>query len=517
MKSLEARGGIEPPNKGFADLCLTTWLPRRIHFETYHTLKAVIERVRDRVFGASTYRLTEALFLRFLGVVYFVAFASLSTQILGLAGSHGIEPAARLLDAVSAQAGGSAFGLLPTLFWFSRSDSSLVILCVLGCVFGALLAFNIFSRAASVLCFVLYLSISVVGEPFTSFQWDALLLEAGFLAIFAGAPLLVWAYRLLLFRLMFESGWVKLASGDPNWRNLHALRFHFMTQPLPNPVAYYAYHLPGRLLDTFTALTLAIELFAPVLLFFPAKVRKIGVALLMLLQVLILLTGNYAFFNLLALALCLWGLDDEAFAPLERMLRWRFPRAIPVNLRVFHEIGSAATALLLVLGGIQLVDQLSSSRALSHALAFLQPYEIVNSYGLFAVMTTTRPEIILEGSNDQVEWREYQFPYKPGNTHRGLPWVAPYQPRLDWQMWFAALGNYPGNPWVGNLIYRILTGEPSVMKLLGPPPFPSPPRYVRAVLYSYDFTTEDERIKTGATWQRKQVGMWFGPVSLRGQ
>ncbi len=376
---------------------------------------------------------------------------------------------------------------------------------------------NIFARAASIVCFVLYLSISVIGEPFTSFQWDALLLEAGFLAIFAGAPLLVWAYRLLLFRLMFESGWVKLASGDPNWRNLHALRFHFMTQPLPNPVAYYAYHLPGRLLDVFTGLTLVIELAAPVLLFFPAKVRKIGVALLMLLQVLILLTGNYAFFNLLTLALCLWGLDDSAFALLERMLRWRFPRTFRLNLRVFHETGSAAAALLMVLGGIQLIDQLSPSRTLNRPLASLQPYEIVNSYGLFAVMTTTRPEIILEGSNDQIEWREYQFPYKPGNTHRSLPWVAPYQPRLDWQMWFAALGNYPGNPWVGNLIYRILTGEPAVMKLLGPPPFSSPPRYMRAVLYNYDFTTERDRAKTGAVWQRKQTAQWFGPVSLRGQ
>ena len=132
----------------------------------------------------------------------------------------------------------------------------------------------------------------------------------------------------------------------------------------------------------------------------------------------------------------------------------------------------------------------------------VQPFEIVNSYGLFAIMTTTRPEIIIEGSNDQVDWREYQFLFKPGNTHRSLPWVAPYQPRLDWQMWFAALGDYQNNTWVSGLMFRILTGESSVYRLLSAPPFASPPRYMRALLYDYDFTTPAERSRTGAVWQR---------------
>ena len=342
--------------------------------------------------------------------------------------------------------------------------------------------------------------------------------KLGFLAIFAGAPLLEWAYRLLLFRLLFESGWVKLASGDPNWRNLHALRFHFMTQPLPNPVAYYAAHLPGPLLDTLTGVTLVIELVAPILLFFPARVRRIGVGFLIVLQAAILLTGNYAFFNLLTLALCLWGLEDRVFAPLGRVLRWKFPKSWPVKIPRLRLAAKGAVIVLIALGGMQLADQLLGGwRLLSRPLALLQPFEIVNSYGLFAVMTTTRQEIVLEGSNDQVDWREYQFPYKPGNTHRGLPWVAPYQPRLDWQMWFAALGSYPGNEWVGNLMYRVLTGEPTVMKLLNPAPFSAPPGYLRAVLYTYEFTSSEERAKTGAIWTRKQVGMWFGPVSLRGQ
>ncbi len=142
---------------------------------------------------------------------------------------------------------------------------------------------------------------------------------------------------------------------------------------------------------------------------------------------------------------------------------------------------------------------------------------MVNTYGLFAVMTTTRPELVIEGSNDQETWLEYNFPYKPGETHRALPFVAPYQPRLDWQMWFAALGSYTENSWVSGLLYRILVGDGSVRKLMSPPPFSKPPRYLRVVLYDYQFTTPEERRRTGAVWRRQEQGMWFGPVSLTGR
>ena len=468
----------------------------------------------------NSFALTETLFLRLLGLIYLSAFASLWPQILGLVGSHGVAPAARLIDAMHSEFGARAFFYTPSFFWFSRSDTALLIFCVLGCLASILLTLGVLSRVAAAVCFVLYLSLSSVGQPFTEFQWDALLLEAGFLALFAGAPWLVWAYRLLLFRLMFESAWVKIASHDPNWRNLHALRFHFMTQPLPNPIAYYVYRLPGGLLDAFTAVTLFIEFIAPILLFCPRRLRHVGVALLVLLQVVILLTGNYAFFNLLALALCLWGFDDRVFARSAPVLRWRFPHnGLKFNTTVIRSTGNIAVAILILLGMIQLLYSLGvGTRSISSKpLAWVQPFEIVNSYGLFAIMTTTRPEIIIEGSNDQVNWREYQFPFKPGNTHRGLPWVAPYQPRLDWQMWFAALGNYQSNTWIGNLMYRILTGEPSVYRLLSAPPFAQPPRYMRALLYEYNFTSPSERFRSGAVWQRHLRGVWFGPVSLTGQ
>jgi hypothetical protein len=305
---------------------------------------------------------------------------------------------------------------------------------------------------------------------------------------------------------MFESGLVKLFSHDPNWKNLHALRFHFLTQPLPTPLAYYAYRAPVSLLDSLTGVTLFIELVVPFLLFAPRMLRHIAIVLLMALQLVILLTGNYAFFNLLT------------FAPLSRLLQ-RKPTRLTRTIHLLRAAASIACALLIFLGAVQLMNVLAPNlaSAAQKPLAAVAPFEIVNSYGLFAVMTTTRPEIVLEGSNDQTTWHEYSFKYKPGELHRGLPLVAPYQPRLDWQMWFAALGTIQENSWVGNLMYRLMVGEPTVTDLLNPAPFPKPPRYMRALLYDYTFTQPSQRSRTGAVWQRQLQGTWFGPVSLTGR
>ncbi len=456
----------------------------------------------------------ETLWLRALGLIYLAAFASLWPQVLGLIGSNGIAPASQFLTAVRAELGSRAFFLVPTLFWFGSGNALLLAACAVGCVSACLLVLNRLSRPASFVCFVLYLSIVVVGSPFTNFQWDALLLEAGFLALFAGAPLLLWAYRLLLFRLMFESGLVKLLSHDPNWRNGHALRFHFLTQPLPNPVAYYAYRLPAPILDGLTWATFAIELFAPFLLFAPRRVRYSGVALLAILQLVILLTGNYAFFNWLTLALCLWSLDPELNAKRSqtepKSATNRLPRTVP------QAASSVALIALMLIGCAQLVLMMSQkqSAVLARLTEPIASLEIVNTYGLFAVMTTTRPELVIEGSNDGQQWRPYNFRYKPGDVNRGLPWVAPYHPRLDWQMWFAALGTPGENPWLAGFVYRILRGDRAVLGLMEAPPFAKPPRYLRIVSYDYNFTRPAERFHTGAVWTRRETGIWYGPVSL---
>jgi lipase maturation factor len=456
---------------------------------------------------------TEAVFLRLLGLVYLISFASFWPQIVGLVGSHGVSPASSLISAVHAQYGAGAFWRFPTLFLFQSSDSALVACCVLGCIAALLMLAGVRTRLAAFLCWLLYLSLVLVGQPFSNFQWDALLLEVGFLALFVGSPLTVWAYRFLLFRLMFESGIVKLTSHDPNWRNLHALQFHFFTQPLPTPLAYYADRLPDWLLDSMTAATFVIELVVPFFLFGPRLIRQTAVALFMLLQILILLTGNYAFFNLLTLAICLWGLDDRVFAPLARWLK-----SSSLDHRWARTAASLVLAVLMFVGAVEMLGMmLPSFEGLSLRLRSIAgPFEIVNNYGLFAVMTTTRPEIVLEGSDDAQHWLEYSFRYKPGDPRRRLPLVAPYQPRLDWQMWFAALGTYNENTWMGGLLYRLMTGEPSVLALLESPPFPKPPKYMRAQLYDYHFTIPEERRRTGAVWRRRLIGTWFGPVSLKG-
>ncbi|MBV9503293.1 MAG: lipase maturation factor family protein, partial [Acidobacteriaceae bacterium] len=330
-------------------------------------LRETLSKVVEKLTAPTAHALTEALFLRLLGVIYIAAFASVWPQIVGLVGSHGVSPAVQLMTGMRASIGARVYWEMPSLFWVVLSDHALVWLCVLGCAAGVLLVLGLLPRWAAIACFALYLSLVTIGQPFMSFQWDALLLESGFLAMFAGTSWLVWAYRFLLFRLIFESGVVKLASHDPNWRNFHALRFHFMTQPLPTPIAYYAYRLPAPVLDGMTAATLWIELAGPFLLWLPRRLRQTGVGLLVFLQVVILLTGNYAFFNLLTLALCMWGLDDETLAPLTRILQWR-----PVLFRLhwpavwaWRAVGNVAVVLLVAMGAIQLLDMFRTGRAFS--------------------------------------------------------------------------------------------------------------------------------------------------------
>ncbi len=465
------------------------------------------------------FQLTEFFFLRALGIIYAFAFGSLSTQILGLVGEHGILHATATMQAMHQALGSRAYWDVPTLLWLNMSDQAMIWCCGLGVFFALLLAINVLPRLSAVMCFVLYLSIASVGQPFTLFQWDALLLETGFLAIFAGVPGLVWVFRFLVFRLMFESGMVKLLSGDRNWENLHALRFHFMTQPLPNPMAWYAHHFQLWLLDSLTGWTLLIELVAPFLLFMPRRIRRMGAKFLIALQVCIALTGNYAYFNLLTLALLIWAFDDESFEGLARRLKWLRPRLPLTFWTRFKTLRVAATtvlAVLVFLGATQVLSLFAPDLAnrLSANLAWTAPFEVVNSYGLFAVMTTTRPEIVFEGSNDQQTWLEYELPYKPGDVHRQLPVIAPLQPRLDWQLWFAALSNEQQDPWVGVLALRLLQGEPQVVRLFSKVPFQTPPKYIRAQRYLYSFTTPKERSQTGNIWNRSLIGPYLPTLSL---
>jgi hypothetical protein len=438
--------------------------------------------------------LTVSLFLRALGAIYFIAFLSFGIQASGLIGSAGILPIETYLKMARETLGADAYWNLPTILWLNSGDRALAAVWMLGVASGLAAAFGKLQRPALAVALVLWLSVCAVGQDFLSFQWDLLLVEAGFLAVFADSSrLMVWLFRWLLFRLTFFSGMVKLASGDPTWRNLTALSYHYETQPLPTPLAWYLHQLPLSVQKASTAVTLAVELLAPFLFFAPRRWRAVGAWVTIGLQVLIAVSGNYTFFNWLTLALALW-LFIEPEGKASRII-W-LPAGIVALLSGLLVLESFGIA---VPGG----------SAVLHAA---RPLRIVNSYGLFAVMTTDRPEIVVEGSNDGVTWHAYEFRYKPGDLRRAPPVVAPHQPRLDWQMWFAALGTYQDNPWFTNFMVKLLEGEPRVLGLLLYNPFPSaPPKYVRARIYLYHFTHRGDR----NWWKREERGTYFPAVSLK--
>jgi lipase maturation factor 1 len=459
-----------------------------------------------------------------------VAFASLGVQIVGLVGADGIAPVAPGLRALAQTTGSARFFSLPTLFWLDASDGALRTFCWAGVAVAVLLICDVAPAFCLVLLWAGYLSLVTVGQEFLSFQWDSLLLEAGLLAVFVAPwrfrPRLAqpseppavfrWLLWFLLFRLVFSSGLVKLLSGDPAWRGLTALTFHYETQPLPTWPAWYAHQLPAWFHRFSEVVMFAIELIAPFLIAGPRRLRHLAGGLLIALQALIALTGNYAYFNLLTVALCLLLFDDAALAPILGRLALREPEP---DAFLPRRPAVAVAALLAILGLVPLIRlldrRLGSSLPVRWVSGLVQPFHLANGYGLFAVMTTERPEIVVEGSADGETWRAYAFRFKPGDPGRRPAFVAPHQPRLDWQMWFAALGQCRDSPWLYGLFQRLLEGSPPVLGLLADDPFPErPPRYVRALVYDYRFASAEERARTGHWWRRGEPRLFCAPVSL---
>ena len=489
----------------------------------------------------ATYALANGVFLRLLGVVYLVAFWSLAVQIRGLIGAEGILPAREYMAAAgewaqSQQLGLERFRVLPTLYWFGTSDTLLVALPVAGAVLAALLVVGMAPVIVLPLLWTGYLSLSVVCTDFLSYQWDTLLLETGLLAIFVAplalrlplrgadppviARLMIWW---LLFRLLFGSGIAKLASGDPTWANLTALADHYETQPLPTPLAWYAHHLPLWFQKLSTGSTLAVELVTPWFIFGPRLLKVVVCVLSIALQVGIGLTGNYTFFNLLTIALSVLLLDDRTLERVGAAVRIRTGagEAEPTHLARWPVWITAAVALVtlpvsfyaltgsarLNVPGSAIVDRLAD---------LIGPFRSVNRYGLFAVMSTTRPEIVVEGSNDGTTWQAYEFKYKPGDVRRPPSWVAPYQPRLDWQMWFAALGRYEQEFWFRNFCDRLLAGSPPVLALIAHDPFGgTPPRFIRSELFQYRFSDRAAWERDRAWWTRERLAPYSPAISSK--
>ena len=494
-----------------------------------------------------SYRLSRWVFLRLLGLTYSIAFVSLATQVTGLIGPDGILPVGEYLDRLRDTYGSGAYRLYPTLLWLSSSDLALTTLCGFGVAASVLLISGVAPTLMLVLLWGCYLSVTVGGQAFMAFQWDTLLLETGLLACLyapqglgptlvtesAPSPMARWLIWGLLFRLMFLSGITKLASGDPTWSDLTALTYHYETQPLPLWTGWHLHQLPVWFHRVSALSVFAVELILPWLIFVPARFRQTRMAAcggLVCLQLLVGLTGNYGFFSVLSIALCLTLIDDRTWARvLPSQLVHRAFASGNANMppdRWRRALLTAAAVGLLVLGGLQFVREIATDLSRSGRpivdltwsdtiVDTVRPFRSVNGYGLFRVMTLERPEIVVEGSLDGVEWTEWELRWKPGSPERPPRLAAPHQPRLDWQLWFAALDPRGDRYWLSALLVRLLEGEPSVTALMDDTPFPTtPPRFLRLAYYNYRFTTTTERTKTGTWWHREFVDYLTEPVSL---
>lgn len=466
----------------------------------------------------SKYTVLSWVFLRGLALIYFAAFASMAVQIQGLIGEDGILPIRNWLAAMDLHYSNEKWLLFPTVFWLDASDSALKLVCYTGMASAVLLLLNMAVRTSLVLCYVLYLSVTMAGQTFTAFQWDIFLLEAGFLGLLLtwGSAITVFIYRWLIARFMFMGGVVKLASGDPTWANLTALNYHYLTQPLPSPLAYYAYQLPQWFNKACVAGVLVIELVVPFFVFLPRPFRLFAAWSFIVLQIAIILTGNYNFFNLLTILLCLFLFDDQD-------IESRLPARLTASIHSRQSRpGSMAHAIALIWAIFVLANNATSIwmyhakdspvESLKTMVRLASAFSLVNNYGPFSVMTTERNEIIVEGSYDGKNWRTYQFKYKPVNLDQRLSWNIPHQPRLDWQMWFAALEPPSKYSWFARFMSKLQQGSPPVLALLRGNPFPEkPPHYVRAHLYRYVYTPPEQRHATGLIWQREYLGVYWQP------
>ncbi len=483
-----------------------------------------------------TYFCARKWFLRSLGVVYLIAFVSLWVQVDGLIGANGIVPINQILPAAHDQVGARAYWLLPTLCWFNSSNAFLHFLCGGGAVVSLLLIVGIAPVLSLIALFVFYLSLTIAGQTFLSFQWDILLLETGFLSIFfapwqwwpRSAPAAInkpalFLLKFLLFKLLLMSGMVKLTSGDDCWWNLTALDYHYWSQPLPTVFAWWADQHPEWFKKFSVAFCLVVEIIIPFFIWAPRRPRLIAAGLIIFLQIAIAITGNYCFFNLLTIALCLLLIDDAVWRRRRGDLQIDGGTRIVVSQTFGQRLSTyAAVAVLIITLPINawliftaFKPDADWPRPLAIIYSRLESFRIVNGYGLFRVMTKDRGEIVIEGSADGIIFDPYEFKWKPGDVMRAPGWCAPHQPRLDWQMWFAALGTPRDNPWFVRTMISLLRGKRDVERLFAHNPFPdAPPRYIRAMFYRYRFTTAEEHRQTGAWWKRQELREYLPAFSL---
>ncbi len=530
----------------------------------------LLRRLFDPAHGAPNQLLARWLFLRLLGLVYLSAFFSLVFQIRGLIGPAGILPAADYLQTISHSLGPLArLWYAPTLLWISAANPALTALCWIGMAASVLVVLNLWPRASLLLCFLCFLSFVAAAEDFSGYQSDGMLLEAGFLSLFlaprgllpglgarslaprAATFLLLWEW----FRIYFQSGLVKLLSGDPTWRNLTAMYEYYQNGPLPTWVGWYLQQLPHWFHIATAGATLFMELVLVFMAFLPRLWRIACFVIVTAWQAGVILTANYAFLNYLVLILAILLLDDNLLSRLIPQ-RWRpalapparhpeqseepvlslskKPAPLPIRRtpepaalphqpawRIYlHALTLAITAVALTLIAycttVPLIQMLWREAPLpTKPLVLLEPFRIANQYGLFAVMTPHRYEIEFQGSDDGQTWTAYTFRYKPQNPAERPRIYAPYQPRFDWNLWFASLGSWTDYPIVPRTEELLLNNDTDVLGLFRANPFPAaPPRFIRAVLWQYWFSTPAVKDLKGIWWTRQLLGT-YGPTLTR--
>jgi hypothetical protein len=486
--------------------------------------------VRTLFSGGNDYWLTRFVILRLLGFVYAIAFLVAAQQLVPLIGEHGLTPAHHYLEQVEAQLGSSTAGALrlPTLFWFGISDNGLSIFAWIGFALSLVVLAGYANAIVLGILWMMYLSIVHVGQIWYGYGWEIQLLETGFLSIFLcplleGRPfpkappsiLVIWLFRWLGFRIMIGAGLIKLR-GDPCWRDLTCLYYHYETQPIPNPISRYLHFAPQCFHKFATGWNHFVELIVPWFSFGPRHARHVAGILLVSFQIFLIISGNLSFLNYVTIIPFLACFDDTFLRRiLPKAVVERAEQAAQQSEPSRAQIGFAvALSILVAYLSIAPVTNLASGRQIMNTS--FDPLDLVNTYGAFGTVGRERPEIVFEGTGDEfitgdTQWKEYEFKAKPGAPNRRPPFVAPYQPRIDWQIWFAAMASPAEYPWTLHFVWKLLHNDPGTLSLIANNPFAnSPPHYIRARLYRYQFAPLGEK----AWWKREQIGEWLPALAI---
>lgn len=479
----------------------------------------------------ASYWLTRFMILRLLGFVYFFAFLSLATQFAPLLGEDGLTPVSNFLVRVSVATGSLSrcFLELPSLFWFFHSDGLMTALAWAGAGLSLVVLAGYANGALLLGLWALYMSFVHVGQDWYGFGWEIQLLETGFLAVFlvpfldgrpfprtAPPPLVIWLFRWLIARVMLGAGLIKLR-GDECWRDLTCLKYHYETQPIPNPLSPYFHFMPLWFHKAGVLYNYLAELASPFLIPFGRRLCALGGLFMLVLQVILILSGNLSFLNYLTLVPILSCFDDGLWArvlPRALVERARMAREEAVVFKPQVVASWVLTAVVGVLSIGPVANLLSSHQEMNTSF---EPFNLVNTYGAFGSVGRERLQLVIEGTGEKkltekTVWTPYEFKAQPEDLKRRPVVCAPYQPRLDWQIWFAAMSDPSQYPWVFNLVWKLLRNDPVTLGLFAGNPFPEgPPHYIRMRLFRYNFAPLDH--PGGFWWERTELGLWLSPLS----